>query len=158
MRLSTSCARRNTRNAALLEEKWKLQAFQLTSQIDWSCDVDQRLHWNQPVWAASALLGLNRELILSDWSLLSRVINITEQILLTNGLCIVKKQFVKWRKGIAKIDGLCYVFFMASFVDNACLGLICTTASATSAQTAWCPLDRCRHVNVDICKLTKQIK
>ena len=57
MRLSTSCARRNTRNAVLLKKKWKLQAFQLTSQIDWSCDVDQRLHWNQPVLAASALLG-----------------------------------------------------------------------------------------------------
>ena len=60
MRLSTSCARRNTRNAVLLKKKWKLQAFQLTSQIDWSCDLDQRLHWNQPVLAASALLGLNR--------------------------------------------------------------------------------------------------
>ena len=75
-------------------------------------------------------------MILSDWSLLSRVINITEQIFLTNGLCIVKKQIVKRRKGITKIEGLCCVFFMASFVDNACLGLICKTASATSAQTA----------------------
>ena len=37
-------------------------------------------------------------MILSDWSLLSRVINITEQILPTNGLCIVKSNLSKEEK------------------------------------------------------------